>query len=101
MRQVLMTTLAAAATIALVSPAMAAVAINPDVSGTPDSYQVYGITTNSPAQVGYGSSPNNTNVPNVTFDAGVAQDVMVTITNGFAQLNDANDCSKCSGADWT
>jgi hypothetical protein len=25
----------------------------------------------------------------------------VTITNGFAQLNDANACSKCSGADWT
>ena len=25
----------------------------------------------------------------------------MTITNGFAQLNDGNDCSKCSGADWT
>ena len=49
----------------------------------------------------FGSSPNNTNVPNVTFDAGTAQDVIVTITNGFAQLNDGNDCSKCSGADWT
>lgn len=101
MRRVLMTALAATAIVAIASPAMAVVTVNPDVSGTPDSYQIYGITTNSPAQVVFGSSPNNSNVPNVTFDAGTAQDVSVTITNGFAQLNDANACSKCSGADWT
>src|SRR5206468_3666229 len=73
-----------------------------DVSGKPDSYQIYGITTNSPAQVVYGSSPNNSNTPNVTFTAGTAQDVSVTITNGFAQLNDFNATNQGTGvADWT
>lgn len=103
MRRVLMTLLAATAAIAVASPAMATATVTTDVSGTPDSYQVYGITTNSPAQVVYGSSPNNTNVPNVTFDAGTAQTVSVSITNGFAQLNDANDCNQqsCIGPNWT
>jgi hypothetical protein len=101
MKRVLMTALTAAATVAVASPAIAAATVGVDVSGKPDSYQIYGITTNSPAQQVFGSSPNNSNTPNVTFTAGTAQDVSVTITNGFAQLNDANDCSKCSGADWT
>ena len=101
MRRALMIGLSAAATMAFAAPAFAAATVTTDVSGKPDDWQIYGITTNSPAQVVYGSSPNNTNTPNVTFDAGVAQDVSVTITNGFAQLNDANDCNKCSGADWT
>lgn len=101
MKRVLMTALAAAATVAFASPALAAAQVVTDVSGTPDAWQIYGITTNSPAQIVYGSSPNNSNTPNVTFTAGDAQDVSVTITNGFAQLNDANACSKCSGADWT
>lgn len=88
----------AAAALATASPALASVTVNPDVSGTPDSYQVFGIKDTG--QVVYGSSPNNTNIPNVKFIAGTAQDVSVDIKNGFAQLNDANTCHTCT-PDWT
>lgn len=102
MRRALTLALGTAAALVAATPAIAAATVGNDVSGKPDSYQIYGITTNSPARVVYGSSPNNSNVPNVTFDAGVNQDVMVTITNGFAQLNDFNASSKGTGVpDWT
>ncbi len=52
------------------------------VPGTPLPYQIYGIKS-SGTQV-FGSSPNNTNVPNVTYTANSTVD----ITQGFAQVND-------------
>ena len=65
------------------APAMAAPTITVDgVPGTPLAYKIYGIKS-SGTQV-FGSSPNNTNTPNVTYTA----NTVVDITQGFAQIND-------------
>lgn len=85
MGRVLITALAASAAIALASPAFASQAVIPDVTGTPDSYQVFGIA--STGNVVYGSSPNNSSVPNVTFDSGVGSTVQVQVKNGAAQID--------------
>jgi hypothetical protein len=85
MRRALLTVLAASAAISFASPVLAAQQIIPDVTGTPDSYQVFGIA--STGNVVYGSSPNNTNVPNVTFDSGVGTTVQVQVKNGAAQID--------------
>lgn len=78
-----MTALAVAATIAAASPAMATVNIAVDgVPGTPLPYQIFGIKDTG-TQV-FGSSPDNTDVPNVTYTANSSVD----ITQGFAQVND-------------
>lgn len=78
-----MTALALTATIAAASPAMAAVTVAVDgVPGTPLPYQIFGIKS-SGTQV-FGSSPNNSNTPNVTYTANSTVD----ITQGFAQVND-------------
>ena len=72
----------------IVAPASAAVtltAVNTNTTGTPDSYQIYGIGPTSGNPV-YGSSPNNTTTPNVTFTAGVNTSVNISVNNGFAQL---------------
>jgi hypothetical protein len=78
-----MTALAVAATMAAASPAMAAVTVAVDgVPGTPLPFQIFGIKDTG-TQV-FGSSPNNTNDPNVTYTANSSVD----ITQGFAQVND-------------
>ena len=82
MLRALMTTLATAA-LAISSPAIAQVALT-TTNGTPLSYQIFGIGgTGNPV---YGSSPNNTNVANVTYDG----NSLMNMTNGFAQISDAN-----------
>src|SRR4051794_23678325 len=85
MRRVLISALAASAAISFASPAIASQSIIPDVTGTPDSYQIFGIK--SVGNVVYGSSPNNSSVPNVTFDSGVGTTVQVSIGNGAAQID--------------
>ena len=81
--------MAGAATLGLASAANAAVTVNPDVSGTPDSYQIFGVADKSGNPV-YGTSPSNNSPVNVTFDGGVGQNVLMTINGGFAQISDAN-----------
>lgn len=87
MRKLFFTLAAATAAISLATPAVALpVVVNPDVSGTPDSYQIFGIaSTGNPV---YGSSPNNTTIPNVTFTANVA--TTMDIGNGAAIIKDAS-----------
>jgi hypothetical protein len=85
MRKLFITLAAATAAMSLATPAVAIPTVNPDVSGTPDSYQIFGIkSTGNPV---YGSSPNNTNIPNVRFDANAVTNM--DITDGFAQITDA------------
>ena len=82
MRRALMATLAICA-VALASPAIGQVTLT-TTNGTPLPYQIFGIGgTGNPV---YGSSPNNTTVANVTYDGNTLMDM----TNGFAQISDAN-----------
>lgn len=73
-----------AAAIGLASPAYAVVNVTlSDTNGSPLTNQIYGI-----ASVGttvYGSSPDNNNVPNVTFTCNST----CSMGSGFAQVNDA------------
>ena len=86
MRRLSLTLAAATAAMGLATPAAAAITANPDVSGTPDAYQVFGIAgTGNPV---YGSAPNNTNTPSVTFDANVVTNM--DIKNGAAIVTDAD-----------
>jgi hypothetical protein len=79
-----MTALAATAMMSAM-PAFAAVTVA-TTNGTPLSYQIFGIKdTGNPV---YGSSPNNTNDPNVTYTGNAT--TTMGITNGFAQVNDAD-----------
>ncbi len=74
---------------ALAATPAAAVVTLATTNGTPLASQIFGIkSTGNPV---YGSSPNNTNIPNVTYTA----DTITTmdIKNGFAQINDANSKS--------
>jgi len=83
MRRILMTALATAG-IGLATPAFAAATVT-TTNGTPLAWQIFGIKgTGNPV---FGSSPNNTNVANVTFDANTATDM--DIVNGAAQVSDA------------
>jgi hypothetical protein len=83
MRRILMTALATAG-IGLATPAFAAATVT-TTNGTPLDWQIFGIkSTGNPV---FGSSPNNTNVPNVTFDANTATNM--DIVNGFAEISDA------------
>ncbi|HEV2593843.1 MAG TPA: PEPxxWA-CTERM sorting domain-containing protein [Sphingomicrobium sp.] len=84
MERLLKTAVAAAAMIAIASPAGAAITMT-TTTGMPLSYQIFGIANASGNPV-YGSSPNNTTVPNVTYTG----DANMTMANGFAQLSDAN-----------
>ena len=81
--------LAGAAALGLASAANASITVNSIVPGTPDSYQIYGVADKSGNPV-YGTSPKNNSPVNVTFDGGVGSTVLMTITNGFAQISDAN-----------
>jgi hypothetical protein len=84
MRRALMTALATAA-IGITSPAMAAVTVT-TTTGTPLSYQIFGIkSTGNPV---YGSSPTNTTTPNVTYTGNVA--TTMDIKNGNASIGDAD-----------
>ena len=68
----------------LATPAFAAATVT-TTNGTPLAWQIFGIkSTGNPV---FGSSPNNTNVPNVTFDANTATNM--DIVNGAAQVSDA------------
>lgn len=78
----LMTALAAAASIAIASPALAAPTVT-DTSGTPLAQQIYGIQ--GEGTVVYGSSPTNNGVPNVKFTGNTE----IEIESGFAQISDA------------
>jgi hypothetical protein len=83
MRKVLMAATAAAA-LGIAGPAIAAVSVAEDPTGTPLSYKIYGImSTGNPV---FGSSPDNTNVPNVTYTADAVTDM--EIKNGFAAIDD-------------
>jgi len=83
MRRVLTTALAAAATIAIASPASAAVAVS-DTNGTPLSNQIFGTSTFEALHV-YGSSPSNDGSTNVEYTGNST----IGITSGFAQIYDA------------
>src|SRR4051794_8068084 len=84
MRRALMTALVTAA-IGIASPAMAAVTVT-TTTGTPLSYQIFGIKgTGNPV---YGSSPTNTTTPNVTYTGNVA--TTMDIKNGNASIGDAD-----------
>ena len=75
------------------TPAAATVTLA-TTTGTPLASQIFGImSTGNPV---YGSSPNNTNVPNVTYTADTI--TTMSIKSGGAQINDDN--SK-SGPNWT
>jgi hypothetical protein len=79
------TALSALAAAMVASPAAAVVTLS-STDGTPLDYQIFGIKdTGNPV---YGSSPNNTDVPNVTYDADTI--TTMNIKDGFAQINDAN-----------
>src|SRR5438067_7373097 len=82
MRRVLTTAALSVAAMGLSAPAFAAIQVT-NTNGTPLANQIFGI-----ANVGttvYGSSPNNNNVPNVTFTCNSTCDMGA----GFAQINDA------------
>jgi hypothetical protein len=84
MRKLLTFTLASAAAFAVPTVASAQ-AVNVDATGTPDSYQVFGISsTGNPV---YGSAPTNTSTPSVRFDANALTNM--GITNGAAIITDA------------
>lgn len=88
MRRSLITALASAgmatAALGFATPAAAGVTVT-TTTGTPLAWQIFGIkSTGNPV---YGSSPNNTNVPNVTFDANSTS--TMDIVNGAAQVSDA------------
>lgn len=84
MRRILATALTATA-IGFASPAMATVTLT-NTDGTPLSYQIFGIkSTGNPV---FGSSPNNTTVPNVTYTGNVA--TTMDIKDGFAQIDDSD-----------
>lgn len=86
MRKVLMATMAAGA-IAIASPAIAAVTVADDPVGTPLASQIFGIaSTGNPV---FGSSPNNSNVPNVTYTSNTP--TLMDISNGFATIKDSGD----------
>ena len=75
----------AAAVISVVTPSLAAVTVT-TTTGTPLSFEIYGIkSTGNPV---FGSSPNNTNVPNVTYTANAT--TQMDIKNGFAAIDDAD-----------
>ena len=75
----------AAAVISVATPSLAAVTVT-TTTGTPLSYEIYGIkSTGNPV---FGSSPNNTNVPNVTYTANAT--TQMDIKNGFAAIDDAD-----------
>ncbi|MGN6848434.1 MAG: PEP-CTERM sorting domain-containing protein [Sphingomicrobium sp.] len=74
----------ATAALGFATPAAAGVTVT-TTTGTPLAWQIFGIkSTGNPV---YGSSPNNTNVPNVTFDANSMTNM--DIVNGAAQVSDA------------
>ena len=75
----------AAAAISVATPSLAAVTVT-TTTGTPLSYDIYGIkSVGNPV---FGSSPNNTNVPNVTYTANAT--TQMDIKNGFAAIDDAD-----------
>jgi hypothetical protein len=82
MRRVLITALAAAATIAIASPALADVTIT-NTTGTPLTNQIFGVAGDGTTV--YGTSPSSSDPINVTFRA----DTTVHMGSGFAQINDA------------
>jgi len=83
---------------ALAATPAAAVVTLATTNGTPLASQIFGIkSTGNPV---YGSSPNNTNIPNVTYTA----DTITTmdIKSGGAQINDANGGnSKSASPSWS
>jgi hypothetical protein len=76
-----MSALAAAASVAIASPALAVPDVT-DTNGSPLSQQIYGIAGTGP--IVYGSSPNNDGVANVTFTGNTD----IHVGSGFAQIND-------------
>jgi hypothetical protein len=75
----------ASAAIGMATQATAAATVT-TTNGTPLSYQIFGIkSTGNPV---FGSSPDNTNVPNVTYTANSA--TTMDIKNGFAAIDDAD-----------
>jgi hypothetical protein len=87
--RVLMTALAAAASIAIATPALAAPTVT-DTNGTPLSQQIFGIAGTGTTV--FGSSPDNNGTPNVRFTG----DTQIQIGSGFAQINDPTPDT----ADW-
>lgn len=83
MRRILMTALAAAATIAIASPANAVPTID-DTNGTPLDNQIFGDSSPDGIHV-FGSAPSNNNIGNVEYTGNTA----LHITAGFAQISDA------------
>ena len=83
MRRILMTALGAAASIAIASPASAAVSVT-TTNGTPLSNQIFGIAGADGIHV-YGSAPSNGGPANVEYTGNTD----LHITNGFAQIQDA------------
>lgn len=86
MQRVLLAALAATTIGLTATSAQAVVTVAVDgVPGTPLPYQIFGImSTGNPV---FGSSPNNTNIANVTYTGNVA--TTMGVTNGFAQVNDS------------
>jgi hypothetical protein len=85
MRKLLTLALFSAATLAVPTVASAQ-AVNVDASGTPDSYQVFGIK--SVGDPVYGSAPSNTTTPSVRFDS--INNIQMDIGNGQAIITDAS-----------
>jgi hypothetical protein len=84
MKRVLMTALAAAATVAFAAPAMAAPTVIA-TNGTPLANQIYGDTTVNDQIHVFGTAPSNGGAINVEYTG----DTALHITNGFAQIQDA------------
>jgi hypothetical protein len=83
MRRVLITALAAAATIAIASPAIAAPTVAA-TNGAPLSNQIFGVSGADGIHV-FGTAPSNGGPSNVEFTG----DTALHITSGFAQIQDA------------
>jgi len=83
MRHVLFTALAAAASIAIASPAVAGVTLT-TTNGAPLSNQIFGVTGADGVHV-YGTAPSNGGAANVEYTGNSD----LHITSGFAQIQDA------------
>jgi len=83
MRRLLMTGLGAAASIAIASPAAAAVSLSL-TNGSPLSNQIFGVAGTDGIHV-YGTAPSNGGPANVEYTGNTD----LHITSGFAQIQDA------------